>query len=222
MKRLVKRWCNKIYAIKKNVKIGKNTDIHISNVFEGKNFIGSNTTIARSMVGFGTYICDNSFFDKASIGRYCAIGTNVKVILAQHPTRKFVSIHPAFYSTREQAGFSYVEKDEYNEFRMLDEKCSVMIGNDVWIGDDVKIMGGIRIGNGAVIGAGSIVTKDIPPYAIFAGIPAKKIGQRFTDEQIDFLKKVEWWNKEESWIMNNKSLFKDIDEFASRIILCEE
>lgn len=151
VKKIVKRLYNILYAKKNNVKIGTNTDIHISNDFEGKNFIGSNTTIARSSIGFGTYICDNCFFDRTSIGKYCAIGTNVKTVLAQHPIHDFVSIHPAFYSTRRQAGFSYVDKDKYDDFSIINENCAVDIGNDVWIGDDVRIMGGTKIGDGILV-----------------------------------------------------------------------
>ena len=194
-----------------------NTDIHISNNFEGKNFIGSNTTVARSDIGFGTYICDNCFFDRTSIGRYCAIGTNVKTILAQHPIHGFVSIHPAFYSTRKQAGFSYVDVNKYEDFRTIDGRYSVCIGNDVWIGDDGRIMGGVKIGDGAVVGLGAVVTKDVPPYTIVAGIPAKEIDQRFEMDKIETLLQNKWWNKEEKWIIENREAFLDINSFISQI-----
>lgn len=83
------------------------------------------------------------------------------------------------------------------------------IGNDVWIGSHVRIMEGGTIGDGAIIGAGAIVTKDIPPYSISVGVPAKVIKFRFQDKQIEQLQKVEWGN----W--DDKSLKKRVDSFSN-------
>ena len=89
----------------------------------------------------------------------------------------------------------------------------VKVGNDVWIGTKVMIMGGVTVGDGAVIGAGSIVTKDVPPYAIVAGVPAKVIRYRFSSEVIDLLEKIQWWNFSPNVLKRNINLFqsKDLD-----------
>ena len=87
----------------------------------------------------------------------------------------------------------------------------VTIGNDVWIGANVTIVNGVTIGDGAVIGANSIVTKDIPPYSIYGGVPAKCIRMRFEQNQIDFLLKLKWWNMDEEWIRSNSLLFSDVN-----------
>ena len=125
-------------------------------------------------------------------------------------------MHPAFFSTAGQAGFSYVKTNIFEEHKYIDKdkKISVLIGNDVWIGENVLILEGVHIGNGAVIGAGSIVTKDIEPYSINVGVPAKKIDSRFTEEQINFLDKVKWWDKGEEWIKQNIREFDDIERFT--------
>ena len=80
---------------------------------------------------------------------------------------------------------------------------SCIIGNDVWIGNDVRIIGGITIGDGAIVGLGAVVTKDVPPYAVVGGVPAKIIRYRFEQDKIEELLRDKWWNKEEEWIKDN-------------------
>ena len=82
------------------------------------------------------------------------------------------------------------------------------IGNDVWIGENAVILGGISIGDGAVIGAGAIVTKDVPPYTIVGGVPAKKIRSRFPDDIVKMLLKIQWWNLEEDILKENIYFFQ--------------
>ncbi len=90
------------------------------------------------------------------------------------------------------------------------------IGNDVWIGANVLILDGVTIGNGAIIAAGAVVTKDVPPYAVVGGVPAKIIKYRFNKEEIDFLEQLKWWEKDEKWLteygkyFNNVELLKNI------------
>lgn len=84
------------------------------------------------------------------------------------------------------------------------------IGNDVLIGLHSIIMDGVTIGHGAIIGAGSVVTKDIPPYAVAAGVPARVIRKRFTDEDIAFLLNLCWWNRDDDWIRQHATAFSDL------------
>jgi len=171
--------------------------------------------IRNATVGDATYIGSNGFFDNAIIGKFCSIGSNVKIVVNAHPSKDFVSTHPAFYSTLKQSGFTFTSLQLFDDHKYLDKKkgISVIIGNDVWIGSDVKIIGGVKVGNGAIIGTGAIVTKNIPPYAIVVGVPAKVIRYRFTQEQIDFLNEFEWWNKPWDWLKHNSQNFTDIDAF---------
>lgn len=90
----------------------------------------------------------------------------------------------------------------------------VIIGNDVWIGDGVFIKSGVVIGDGAVIGANAVITKDVPPYAIVAGVPARIIKYRFENEIIQNLKKIQWWNYDfqeiRSWVVNHSGILTDM------------
>lgn len=110
-----------------------------------------------------------------------------------------MSTHPAFYSTGKQCGITFVDKNLFEERLAVDGR-SCIIGNDVWIGNDVRIIGGLRIGTGAIVGLGAVVTKDVPPYAIVGGVPAKVIRYRFEEKQIKELLDSHWWEKSEDYI----------------------
>ncbi|EOR28274.1 hexapeptide repeat-containing protein acetyltransferase [Clostridium sartagoforme AAU1] len=181
--------------------------------FEGNNKIGRKSNVARSIVGYGTYLGENCILNNTKIGKYCSIASNVKLIMGSHPTEKFVSTHPCFYSVNKEGGFSYVNKSSYSGLKFVYDDIFIEIGNDVWIGEGVKILQGVKIGDGAVIGANSIVTRDIQPYSINVGTPARCIKYRFNQNHIDFLKEFKWWDKGERWIKENIKCFDDIEMF---------
>ena len=207
-----------IISYRYDVKLAKGVIISLNSHLEGKSYISKSCTVASSYIGLGTFIAPDTQLINTKIGRFCSIGRNVQTRFGLHPSRKFVSTHPAFFSIQNQAGFSFVQKQCFEEHRYVDneKKFFVEIGNDVWIGNDVRIMDGVRIANGAIVGLGSIVTKNIEPYSINVGIPAKQIGFRFTEKQIDFLLKFEWWNRDFEWISKNSHLFSDIDRFQKK------
>jgi acetyltransferase-like isoleucine patch superfamily enzyme len=99
-------------------------------------------------------------------------------------------------------------------------KGDIKVGNDVWIGATSTIMSGITIGDGAIIGAGSMVTKDVPPFAIVAGNPSKIVKYRFTEEQIEKLLQISWWDWEEDKIKDNAMSMwsSNIDDFINKFI----
>ena len=116
--------------------------------------------------------------------------------------------------------FGHIYTDKFNSFNGVGHpksKGNVIIGNDVWIGDNVIIMSGITIGNGAVIANNSHIVKDVEPYSIVGGNPAKLIKYRFTKEQIEKLEKIKWWDWTDEKINNNLHLLcsNNIDDFIN-------
>lgn len=212
LKRLIKLY--KVKAKKNNVIFLKKANIDRNAIFEGQNKIGSESWFEGYM-GYGSYIGDQCTI-MAKIGRYCSIGHKVTVLTGTHPSHKFVSTHPTFYSLGLQNGTTYVSKQKFKEKIFADEESEYgcIIGNDVWIGYNATIMGGCTIGDGAIIATGAFVKDDVEPYTIVAGQPAKVIGKRFDDNKIEFLMQFKWWDKPEQWIKKYANDFDDIDKFV--------
>lgn len=200
-----------LFQLNHKVKIGKGCFISRDTVFEGMNKIG-NRCVIKGKIGIGTYIGNGCVLD-AQIGRFCSISNNVIVLSTNHPPN-FVSTSPIFYSTKKQNGYCFVEKDLYNEKASIDDQYSVIIGNDVLISYGVFIMGGITIGDGVIIGANSVVTKDVPPYSIVAGSPAKIIRKRFSDSMIQDLENISWWNWSIKTIKERSADFLNVEKFV--------
>lgn len=185
---------------------------------EGGNIIHNGTEFSGRL-GYGSFIGEKCCIN-ASVGKYCSIASSVKTIAGKHPTSRFVSTHPSFFSLLKQSGFTYVSSQLFDEFDYADgtNRFSVIIGNDVWICSGVTILEGVKIGDGAILAAGAIITKDVEPYTIYAGIPAKKIGQRFNDQIIEKLLELQWWTKDEKWIKHHAYLFCDVNVFLDSLV----
>jgi acetyltransferase-like isoleucine patch superfamily enzyme len=148
----------------------------------------SGSLVVNCRMGSYSYVGCDSIIQNASIGSYCSIGRQVFIGLGTHPIKHF-STSPLFYRKRNTFGVTVVREDlDFEEYR------PVQIGNDVWIGARAMVMDGVRIGHGAVIAAGAVVTKDVEPYMIVGGVPAKVIGTRFDEGKADRLIKAGWWN----------------------------
>tara|TARA_B100001059_G_scaffold99509_1_gene99094 strand:+ start:13020 stop:13679 length:660 start_codon:yes stop_codon:yes gene_type:complete len=150
----------------------------------------SNCVLNNSELGSFSYVGKNCLIQNTIIGKYCSIANNVSIGLGKHPTKHFTT-SPLFYKRNNTFKINLVDKDlEFSEYK------KTIVENDVWIGYGAIVMDGIKISNGSIIGAGSIVTKDIPPYAIAVGIPAKIIKFRFDNNKIDKLIKSSWWDND--------------------------
>lgn len=206
--RIMKLRVNKIY-------IDRSSSIDKSVIFEGWNKVYGSCVLSNTTIGMGTYISYGSTILNSKVGRYCSIGPSFTTIQGTHPSHTYVSTHPCFFSNKMQAGFTFVDKIDFDENKYLDfeKKITCKIGNDVWIGHSVKILPGIVIGDGAIIAAGAVVTQDVPAYAIVGGIPAKIIKYRFSKDNIDYLLQIKWWEKDINWIKQHSNEFKNVDNF---------
>lgn len=169
--------------------------------------VGDHSYLFNTEIGTFTYLASDVTIMNTKIGKFCSIAKGSKISTGRHPSHTFVSTHPAFFSLHKQCGTTFVSESHFPE---MGQTC---IGNDVWIGTNAIIMDDITIGDGAIVGAGSVVTKNIPPYSIVVGSPAKIIKYRFTEREIQFLLNFKWWDKEVSWLKENHLLFSDIKEF---------
>lgn len=138
--------------------------------------------------------------DKLQIGKFCSIACGVKFLFnsANHTLSSFSTYpFPLFF---EEWGL-----EKRGVTNAWDNKGDIVIGNDVWVGYEAVILAGVTIGDGAIIGTRAVVTKDVPPYTIVGGVPAKPIKRRFSEETISALLEIQWWDWSEERIARNIS-----------------
>lgn len=157
--------------------------------------------VTNSTMSDFSYIGRNSRLIHTDVGKYCSIGGQCAIGMGSH-TLDMLSTSPLFTEEHNGTTHSWVKNS------MVTPYMRTTLGNDVWIGERVMVMGGVTIGDGAVVGAGAIVTKDVPPYAIVGGVPAKIIRYRFSEETIELLNKIQWWEKDEAELKENIELFQ--------------
>ena len=208
------RWKN-YFGLKRKyhgiVRFNHTSTIWKDSQFEGSNSIGDRTRFAGSL-GYGSYLCEDCVIT-AKVGKFTSIGAEVRTSQGVHPiSAPFATTSPVFYSLKKQAMYTFAKEQKFQEMRPL-----VQIGNDCWIGVRVFIAGGVTVGDGAVVLTGAVVTKDVPPYAIVGGVPAKVIKYRYDEDTIDWLLKVQWWNKPTQWLRDNADLLCDIEKLKEAL-----
>ncbi len=183
--------------IKRYPRTNDSQTIYLNTVINNPNIIVGDYTV------YNDFVNDPSLFEKNNvlyhypinndsliIGKFCSIACGAKFIFnsANHTLKSFSTYSfPLFYDEW--------ELDKNNLTSAWDNKGDIVIGNDVWIGYDAVIMSRVHIGDGAIIATRAVVTKDVPPYAIVGGVPAKEIRKRFDEETISKLLEMKWWDR---------------------------
>ena len=163
--------------------------------------IGRNVRVNKCTIGRYTYIANNSIVSNATIGSFCSISLGVKIGLGFHPL-DYPSTSPVFYSKNNPLNICFVENSA------VKERQATVIGNDVLISANVFILDGVKIGDGAVIAAGAVVINDVLPYEIVGGIPAKRLKMRFSENTIEELKNIKFWDWDMMTIKKSSKFFK--------------
>jgi acetyltransferase-like isoleucine patch superfamily enzyme len=195
------------------VKLNPGARIITSTVL-GPAYLNRNTQVGPDVV-VGKYfgMNESGFIARATVGAFCAFGARTSINPFNHPT-DWLSINEFQYHPN---SFDWVP--EYRELQRLartpDMFEHVTVGNDVWTGHNVNVMPGVSIGNGAVIAAGAVVTRNVPPYAIVAGVPAVVKRYRFSESVIERLLRVKWWDLELSELSGFP--FRDVPACLSRL-----
>ena len=196
---------NKIYPRK-----GDKETIYLKNVITNENITVGDYTMYNDFVNDPVQFEKNNVLyhypinnDKLIIGKFCSIGCGAKFLFnsANH-TMKSLSSYP-FPLFFDEWGL-----DIKDVAQSWDNKGDIIIGNDVWIGYEAVIMAGVTIGDGAVIATRSVVTKDVEPYTIVGGVPAKPIKKRFDDETVNSLLEIKWWDWDKEKIRQNIEAIK--------------
>lgn len=181
------------------------TAIVICSELDKTSAIRNHCRIYSSSVGRYTYIARDTLVQNTKIGSFCSISEGCNIGMPSHPTW-MLSTSPVFL-----AGSNYLHTNfanvEYND-------CpQTIIENDVWIGAGASIKSGVHVGNGAIIAAGAVVVKDVPPYAIVGGVPAKSLKYRFGQQVIEQLLDLQWWNWGEDRLSQDGARFSNVLEY---------
>jgi acetyltransferase-like isoleucine patch superfamily enzyme len=197
------------YKYRKNNLILSLNCIITDSKFGQNNFLGENVSLINSSIGDYSYVNRNSKLRNTKMGKFCSIGPNVQIILGKHPF-DYVSSHPVFYSNNKPF-------PTFAELNYIKEYGNVTIGNDVWIGEGVLIPSGVKIGNGAVVTARAVVTKDVEPYTVVGGVPAKLIKSRFDYDTVQQIEQSEWWNWDDDRLRASHIMFHKPKDFITML-----
>jgi acetyltransferase-like isoleucine patch superfamily enzyme len=169
------------------------------------------TRLVDVQIGDYSYVQARTQVFNAEIGPYCSIAPEVVIGLADHPTH-FISTSPAFYDNTQPMPHAFV-----NAPLVAAHLPRTVVGADVWIGQRAMIKAGVKIGVGAVIGAGALVTKDVAPYSIVVGAPAKVLRMRFEPSIINGLQRTRWWELSSQALIELTQYFDNPREFISAV-----
>lgn len=172
----------------------------INSVIDKTSVVGTSCNVVNSEMNRYSYCGNDCQIVYAEIGAFCSISDHVFIGGAEHPMG-WVSTSPVFQNVRHSG-----PSKRFAKFNIPKSKKTI-IGNDVWIGHGVTIKQGVIIGNGAVLGSNALITKDIPPYAVVGGVPARLIKYRFSEDVINRLEEIKWWDLPDDRITEVVNLF---------------
>lgn len=166
---------------------------------EGDNVVYQQSELTAVNLGRHSYVARDTILNEVEVGRFTSIGPRCLMGTGDHPAR-WVSTSPVFYSLLGQAGVSFGKENKYPERR------KIKIGSDVWVGASVFVRDGVEIGHGAIVGAGAVVVRNVVPYSVVAGVPAKEIRSRCSPTIVAKLLNLSWWNWSEALLREAQPL----------------
>jgi hypothetical protein len=175
--------------------------------------IGARTLIQETVFGDFSYASEECDIIYADVGKFCSIASHVRINPGNHPLGR-AALHHFTYRSR-----SYdLHPDDDHEFFDWRRAHKVVLGNDVWIGHGAVVLPGVKIGTGAAVGAGAVVAKDVLPFTIVAGVPAKTIRRRVSPEVEKALMRISWWDWPHEKLAETLEDFRKLnsDEFAAK------
>lgn len=174
-------------------------------------WIGPGSSIVESTFGDYSYTAGDVSIMYSEIGKFCSIASHSAINPGNHPMERVTQHHMTY--RRRQYGLGDTDDDAFFDWRRADK---VTLGHDVWVGHGGIILPGVTIGTGAVVAAGAVVTKDVDPYTIVAGVPARPVRRRFPEDVAEKLLAIAWWDWPRSLIEERFSEFRDLDTFLNR------
>lgn len=176
-------------------------------------YVGPYCDVVNSTCGRFTFLYGDIRVAEAEIAGFASIAKNARIGAEEHPFRERVTSHNFTYFTHSMYGMAPADDVEYLSRR---HGKGPVLGYDVWVGHGAVIMAGVHIGDGAVIGANAVVTHDVEPYQIVAGVPARPMGWRFDRETIAALERIRWWDWTDEELKERMDELKDVPSFLKK------